>query len=77
MDIKVLLMYSQYIYSLILYTVHNKHLYNTNKEINKYRTSYNNNLQLPIVNLPKFNKGAYFSGIKVFNHLPEYIKKCI
>ena len=24
----------------------------------------------PIANLSKFNKGAYISGIKVFNHLP-------
>jgi len=45
-----------------------------NKEINKYRTSHNKNLHLPIINLSKFNKGAYFSGIQVFNHLPEYIK---
>jgi len=25
-------------------------------------------------NLLKFNKGAYISGTKVFNHLPQYIK---
>jgi len=63
----------RYTYALILYTVYNKQLYNTNKEIHKYRTRYNNNnLHLPIVNLSKFNKGVYFSGIKVFNHLPEY-----
>jgi len=71
---KTLLMYSKYIYSLVLYTVNNKHLYNTNKEINKYRTRYNHSLHLPIVNLSKFNNGAYFSGIKVFNRLPKCIK---
>jgi hypothetical protein len=27
--------------------------------------------------LSKFNKGAYVSGIKVFNHLPQYIKALI
>jgi len=27
--------------------------------------------------LSKFNKGAYVSGIKVFNHLPQYIKELI
>jgi len=74
-DTKILLMYSQYIYSLILYTVSNKHLYNMNNTIHKYR--YDNNLHLPIINLSKFNKGAYFSGIKVFNHLLEYIKTFI
>jgi len=27
-----------------------------------------------MANLSKLNKGAYISGIKVFNHLPQYIK---
>lgn len=42
--------------------------------IHKYRTRYNNNLHPPIVNLSEFNKEAYFSGKKVFNHLTECIK---
>ena len=66
--------YSQYIYSLILYTVKNKHPFAKNNKIHKYKTRNNNNLYLPIANLSKFNKGAYISGIKVFNHLPQYIK---
>jgi hypothetical protein len=33
----------------------------------------NNNLHL-IASLSKFNKGAYILGIKVFNHLPQYIE---
>jgi len=73
-NMKIMTLYSQYIYSLILYTVNNKYLFNTNKEIHKYRKRYNNNLHLPIVNLSKFNKGAYISGVKVCNHLPQYIK---
>jgi len=66
--------YSQYIYSLVLYTINNKHLFDTNNEIHKYKTGNNNNLHRPIANLSKFNKGAYISGMKVFNHLPQYIK---
>jgi hypothetical protein len=58
-------MYSQYIYSLILYTVNNKHLYNTYNAIHKYGTRYNYNLHLPIVSLSQFNKGEYFSEIKL------------
>ena len=72
-DMKIFPVYSQYIYALVLYTVNNKYLYNANKEIHKYRTRYNNNLHQSLVNLSKFNKGAYFSGIKGFNHLPEFI----
>jgi len=70
----ILPMYSQYIYSFILYTVNNKHPHNMNNEIHKYRTRYNNNLHLSIISSSKFNKGTYFSGIKVSNHLPKYIK---
>ena len=39
-DTKILLMYSQYIYSLILYKLNNIHLYNTNKEIYKNLINY-------------------------------------
>jgi hypothetical protein len=42
--------------------------------IHKYRTRYNYNICLPIVSLSQFNKKAYFSEIKIFNHHPEYIK---
>ncbi|GFG29899.1 hypothetical protein Cfor_02255, partial [Coptotermes formosanus] len=73
-NMEIMTLYSQYIYSLTLYTINNKYLFNTNNEIHKYRTRYNNNLHLPIVNLSKFHKGAYISGVKVFNHLPQYIK---
>ena len=66
--------YSKHIYSLVFYTINNKHLFDTNGEIHKYKTRNNNNLHRPIANLSKFNKGAYKSGIKVFNHLPQYIK---
>ena len=69
-----MVMYSQYIYSLIMFTVNNKHLYNMNNEIHNYRIRYNNNLHLPIVTVAKFNKGMYFTDIKVFNHPPEQIK---
>ena len=42
--------------------------------IHKYRTRCSYNLCLPIVSLSQFNKGAYFSEIKFFNHHLEYIK---
>jgi hypothetical protein len=64
--------YSQYIYSLVLYTVNDKHLFYASNEIRKYKTMNNNTLHLPLAGLSKFNKGAFISGIKVFNHLPQY-----
>jgi len=73
---EIMTLYSQYIYSLVLYTINNKYVFDTNNEIHKYeyKTRNNNNLHRPMANLSKFNKGAYISGIKVFNHLPQYIK---
>jgi hypothetical protein len=71
---EILTLYFQYIYSLVLYTVNNKHSFDSNNEIHKYKTRNNNNLHRPIANLAKFNNGTYISGIKVFNHLPQYIK---
>jgi len=50
MNMEIMTLYSQYIYSLILYTFNNKYLFNTNNEIHKYRARYNNNLHLQIVN---------------------------
>jgi len=73
-NMEIMRFYSQYIYSLILYTLNNKHLFTTNNKIHKYKTRNNNNLHLPTANLSKFNKGAYISGIKVFNHLPHHLK---
>jgi hypothetical protein len=32
------------------------------------------NLHPPIANLTKFQKGAYYSGINIFNNLPHDIK---
>jgi hypothetical protein len=71
---EIMTLYSQYIYSLLLYAINNKYLFSTNNDIHKYQTRSHNNLHLPAVNLTKFNKGVYISGIKIFNHLPQSIK---
>ena len=34
-----------------------------------------NNFHLPIANLTKYQKGAHYAGIKIFNHLPTNIKQ--
>ena len=41
-----MMLYFQYIYSLVLHTINNKHLLDTNNEIHKYKTRNNNNLFL-------------------------------
>jgi len=55
--------YSQYIYSLLLFTV-DKHLFTANNEIHKYNTRNNNNLHPALANLTKYNKGPYMLALK-------------
>jgi hypothetical protein len=52
----------------------NKHLYNTNNQIHSVHTRFKTNLHPPIANLTKFQKGGYYSGIRIFNDLPHDIK---
>jgi hypothetical protein len=47
-SMEIMTLYSQYIHSLVLYTINNKHLFDTNNEIYKYKSRNNNNLHLPI-----------------------------
>jgi len=71
---EIMTLYSQYIFSLILFTVKNKHLFTSNRKIHKYITRNNSNLHLPTVNITKIYKGPYISCSKAFNHLSRHIK---
>jgi hypothetical protein len=55
----------------------NKHLFAANNEIHRYNTRNNNDLHPALKNLTKYNKGPNISGIKVFNHLPQYLELLI
>jgi hypothetical protein len=37
-------------------------------------TRQSNNLYTPLANLSVYQKGAYYSGVKIFNKLPSNIK---
>jgi hypothetical protein len=71
---EIMMLYSQYISSLILFSVKNKHLSTSNNEIHTYKTRDYLNFHLPTVNLTKFYKGPYILGTKAFNQLPPHIK---
>jgi hypothetical protein len=74
-EMKILPLCSQYIFSLMLYVVNNRHLFTKNSEIHNIDTRQNNNLYPPITSLTKVQKGAYYLGIKIYNHLPTSIKE--
>jgi hypothetical protein len=73
-SLEILPLQSQYIFSVLLFVVKNKDLYTTNQEIHNVNTRSNINSHPPVCNLTIFQKGAYFSSIKLFNHLPLKIK---
>ena len=82
--LKILPLQSQYILSLLLFVVDNREHFKVNSErehfkvnseIHHINTRYRSNLHPPITHLSVYQKGAHYSGIKVFNSLPAHIKE--
>jgi len=76
-SIKILPLYSQYIFPLLMYVVNNKHLFTRNLEVHNHDTRSAKNFQFPITNLTVYQKGAHYTGIKIFNYLPTHIKNVV
>ena len=74
---KIFTLYSQYIYALILFTINNRHLFPTKSEVHEYNTRNKNSLHPSLSNLTKFKNGPFIMGIKVFNHLPQFLKALV
>jgi len=70
----ILPFFSQYIFFLLFYMVNNKHLIPNNLAVHNNDIRSANNVHLPFTNLTKYQKCAYYEGIKIFNHLPTHIK---
>jgi hypothetical protein len=58
----------------MMFVVRNTHLYIKNQETNGVSTRHNTDFHFPTVRLTAFEEGAYFKGMKIFNHLPTNIK---
>jgi hypothetical protein len=71
---KKLTLYSQYILSLLLFVVKNTEEFITNSEVHTINTWHRSDLHPPSINLTKYQKGVYYSVIKIFTHLPQNIK---
>jgi hypothetical protein len=52
----------------------NKDSFSTNYQIHNVHTRFKTDLHPPIANLTKFQKGVFYSGIKIFNNLPHNTK---
>jgi hypothetical protein len=72
--LNILPLQSQYIYSILLFIIKNKDQFPLNSHTHTINTRHNNNLHEPPANLPVYQRGVYYSGIKIFSHLPTTIK---
>jgi len=72
--LEILPLYSQYIFSISISVIKNKHLFYTNNQIHIIHTRFKTNLHPPTANLTKFQKAVYYSAIKISNNLPHNIK---
>jgi hypothetical protein len=73
-NLNILPMYSQYMYSLILFVVNNEDQYKSNHGIHCFNTRQSASLNLSTSRLTVFHTGPYYSGIRAYNHIPPSVK---
>ena len=73
--LNILPLHSQYILSLLLFVVKNINEFKYNFDVHSINTRHRADLFPPTTTLSKYHKGVYYSGIKLFNHLPQHIKR--
>jgi hypothetical protein len=66
-QLNILPLYSQYIFSLLLFVVKNLDIFSFNSDVHSINTRQVSHLYLPGNKLAKVQKGVYYSGIKIFN----------
>jgi hypothetical protein len=73
-ELNFLPLMSQYTLSLLTFVSNNREQYFANSEIPNINTRHTSNLHLPRAHLNIYQKGVYYSGIKIFNTFPQDIK---
>jgi hypothetical protein len=73
-DLNILPIHSQYIYSILLFVTKNKDQFLSNSQVHTINTRQTFDLYVPTANLTIYQKGVYYSGIKIYIHLPTAIK---
>jgi len=71
--LNILPIQSQYIFSILL-LLKIKDQFLSNSQVHKINTRQTSDLYVPTANLAIYQKGAYYSGIKIYNLLPTAIK---
>jgi hypothetical protein len=55
--------------------VKNRDCYKSNSNIHTCNTRFDHDLHLPVADLTIFQKGGWYSGIKLYNHFPPVLKQ--
>jgi len=71
--LEILTIPSQYIHSLMSFFIWNQEKFQTNSSVHNINTRNKHRLHRPVANLSCFQKGASYSGIRIFNSLPGSI----
>jgi hypothetical protein len=69
--LNILPLLSQYILSLLLFVVKHIDVFMSNSDLHTINTQHRSDLHPPSIKLTKYQKGVYYSGIKIFNFLPQ------
>jgi hypothetical protein len=62
-------------YSLLLFVINNRQHFKINSDIHNINTRNNLNFHYPPARLSVYQKGAHYTGIKLFNRLSGSIKQ--
>jgi hypothetical protein len=72
--LNILPLHSLYILSLLLFVVKNTEEFISNSKVHSTNTRHRSDLYPPSIKFTKYQKEVYYSGIKIFSHLPHNIK---
>jgi IS1 family transposase len=61
----------QYIFSLMNFSVNNQENFQTNSSVHSINTRNKRHLHRPTANIARFQKSAFYSGIRIFYSLPH------
>ena len=73
-ELGILPLYLQYLYALLMFVAKNRELFLANTDVHTFDTIYKNDLHLSTAKLKVFQQGAFYSGIRAYNHLPVNVK---
>jgi len=73
-ELGILPLYSQYLYSPLMFVAKNRDLFQANTDVHSFGTRCKNDLHLPSAKLKVFQRGTFYSGIRAYNHLPKNTK---